>query len=133
MPGRRGTWWAMIAGIQIDCEAGFDAGGLAKELGDGRDHGLLFVFAEFREDGQGEDFASGTFSFGEVYFNIAQKFERVLQVQWDGVKDLGADLARGEEVAKLITTCSSDDVLVPDVLAAWDFVRENDTVGGVEA
>ena len=44
---------------------------LAVEVADGFDYGLLFVFAEFGVDGQGEDFGGGAFGFGEVAWFVA--------------------------------------------------------------
>ncbi len=45
----------------------------AQKLGDRRDHGLLFVFAQFREDGQCQNFAGGAFGFRKVSFCVAQR------------------------------------------------------------
>ena len=59
--------------------------------------------------------------------------QRLLHVQRDGVVDLRADFAGGEEVAQRVAAGGADDVLVPDVLAAGNLVRQDDAVDGVGA
>ena len=50
-------------------------GHLAQKFGYGVDYGLLLVFADLGEEGQGEDFAGGAFGFGEGSFRIAEALE----------------------------------------------------------
>jgi len=52
-------------------------------------------------------------------------------VQRDGVVDLRADFARGEELAQRIAAGSADHVLVPDVAAAGNFVGQHNTVNRI--
>ena len=66
----------------------------AQKLRDRIDHRLLLVFAQFGEDGQSQHFARGALRFREVAFLVAQALQRFLQMQRDGVIDLGPDLAR---------------------------------------
>jgi len=106
---------------------------LAEEFGDGVDYGLLLVFAEFREDGQGEDFAGGALRLREAAFSISETFQRVLHVERDGVVDLRSDFAGGEEVVEGVAAGGADDVLVPDVFAACDLMGQDDAVDGVGA
>src|SRR5581483_10962715 len=73
-----------------------------------------------------EDFAGGTFGFGEIAFGIAEVLQGRLQVKGDRVVDFGADVSRGEELAEGIAARAADDVLVPDVVSAWHFLRKDD-------
>ncbi len=107
--------------------------GSAEEFGDGGDYGLLLVFAEFGEDRQGEDFAGGALGLGEVALGVAEGLEGLLQVKRDGVVDLRADFAGGEEFAQGVAASGADDVLVPDVTAAGNFLRKDDAVDGIRA
>jgi len=102
-----------------------------QEFGNRIYHRLLLVFAEFGEDGQGQDFAGGAFGLGEAAFGVAETLKSFLQVEWDGVEDLRADLARGEELAELVAAGRPDHVLVPDMAAAGDFMGQNDAVRGI--
>ncbi len=107
--------------------------GSAEEFGDGGDYGLLLVFAEFGEDGQGEDFAGGAFCLGEVALGVAEGLEGLLQVERDRVVDLRADFAGGEEFAQGVAASGADHILVPDMMAAGNFLRKDDSVHGVSA
>src|SRR5271166_932375 len=51
----------------------------------------------------------------------------------DGVVDLRADFALGEELAQAIAARGADDVLVPDVMAARNLVGQHNSVGGIGA
>lgn len=104
---------------------------LTQKLRDSINHGLLLVFTEFGEDGQRQHFAGSALGFRKAAFDIAKRFQGLLQVERDGVVDFRADLASGEEFAKLVAAGGADDVLMPDVLAAWDLVGKNDTVDRV--
>ena len=54
-------------------------------------------------------------------------------MQGDGVVDLRADFAGGEEVAELVAAGGANDVLVPDAAAAWNLVRQNQAALGIGA
>ena len=51
----------------------------------------------------------------------------------DGVVDLRADFALGEELAQAVAAGGADDVLMPDVAGAAHFLRKYDAVGGIGA
>ena len=70
---------------------------------------------------------------GKSALGVAEALERFLQVKRDGVVDLRADLAGGEKFAQGVAASGADDVLVPDVAAAGNFVRKDDAVDGVSA
>ena len=94
---------------------------------------MLLVFAEFGEDGQGEDLAGGALGLGEAALFVAETLERRLQMERDGVIDLRADFALGEELAQAIAAVGADNVLMPDVAAAAHFLRKYNAVDGIRA
>jgi len=94
---------------------------------------LLLVFAEFGEDGQGEDFAGGALCFREAAFFVSETLQRRLQMERDGVVDLRADFALGEELTQAVAARGADDVLMPDVSGARNLVGQDDAVGGIRA
>jgi len=57
------------------------------EPGDGFDYAVLFFVGEFRVNRQGENFEAGFFGDWKLAGVVAQMFERVLQVQAEGVVD----------------------------------------------
>ncbi len=57
------------------------------ERGDGFDYAVLFFVGEFRVNRQGENFEAGFLGDGKLAGLVAQMFERVLQVQAEGVID----------------------------------------------
>ena len=89
---------------------------------------MLLVFAEFREDGQRQHFAGGAFGFREISLFVPEGFEGFLKMQRDGVVDLRSDFAFGQESAEVVSARGADDVLVPDVAASRNLVRQNDAV-----
>ncbi len=93
---------------------------------DGFDYGVLFVFAEFGVEGEGEDFGGGAFGVGEVAGAVAEGGESGLLVEAEGVVDFGADALRGEVGAEVVAAGSADDVLVEDVLGAGMGVGQDD-------
>ena len=54
----------------------------AEKFGDGGDYGLLLVFAQFGEDGQGEDFAGGALGLREAAFFVSETLNAVCR--WSG-------------------------------------------------
>ena len=58
------------------------------------------------------------FADGEVALLVAEIGQAGLQVQWNRVVDLAADLAVGEVLTELVAAWSTDDVLVEDVACA---------------
>src|SRR5581483_5447880 len=76
---------------------------LTEKLSDGRNNGLLFVFAQFRKDGQGQHFAGGPFGLREIALAIAEAAECRLHVERNGVVDLRTDAVPGQEGAQRIT------------------------------
>ena len=94
---------------------------------------MLLIFAQLGEDGQGQDFAGGALGFGETAFRVAETLERRLQMERDGVVDLRADFALGEELAQAVAAVGADDVLVPDVMGARNLVGQDDAVGRIRA
>ncbi len=103
-------------------------GGLGVEGADGGDDGLLLVVAEFGVEGEREDFGGGAFGFGEVAGVVPEEAKRGLQMQRQGVVDLGADALGGEVGAEFVSSRGADDVLVKDVLGAGMSVGKDESV-----
>ena len=103
--------------------------GSGVEVGYGGYYGLLFVFAEFGVDGEGEDFLGGSFGDGEVAGLVAEVGEGLLLVEGEGVVDLGADAVGGEVGAEVVAARGADDVLVEDMGGAGVGPGEDHAVG----
>jgi len=99
------------------------------EGADGLDDGLLFLVAEFGEDGQGKDFLRCLFAEGEVSLLVAEPGETGLKVEGDGVVDLAADVVLGEVLPKGVASRSADNVLVEDVGCARVGDGQDDALG----
>src|SRR5664279_801068 len=67
----------------------------AVELGDGGDHALLLVLAQFGEHRQGQYFFRRALRLREIARFIAQVSEAWLQVQRDGIVDFRSDVLLG--------------------------------------
>src|ERR1019366_9893338 len=97
---------------------------LAVKVCDAFHHPALLVFVEFSKHGQRQHFFRGALGFGEVAFAVSEIDEARLQVQRDGIVDLGPDLARGEKLAQLFAAVGADDVLMENMVSGRRCVRQ---------
>src|SRR5208337_4101831 len=86
-----------------------------QKLGDGADDRMLLVLAKLGEDGQGQHLVRRSFGFGEAALFVTEVLQRCLQMERDGVVDLRADLALGEELTQTVAARGADNVLMPNV------------------
>jgi hypothetical protein len=82
------------------------------------DHFLLLLTAQAREDGKGERLECSLLGNRKITLLVAEVGEALLQVEWDGIVDRGADLAVREKLLKGIPLPSADPdhILVEDVM-----------------
>src|SRR5258708_33201758 len=76
----------------------------------------LFLFGEFGEHGQGQRFFASTLSLWEITFAVSEIHETGLQVQRDGIVDLGANLSRSKKLAQLVAAVRADRILVENMV-----------------
>ena len=69
-------------------------------LADRSDDKSLLLIAQLGINGQGERFSGSRFRDGEITRLVAQRLKARLQMQWDGIVDLRADLARCQVLAE---------------------------------
>src|SRR5260370_36553720 len=76
----------------------------------------LFLFGEFGEHGQGQRFFASTLSLWEIPFAVSEIHETGLQVQRDGIVDLGANLSRSKKLAQLVAAVGADHILMENMV-----------------
>src|SRR5258708_35015762 len=85
---------------------------LAVEICNALYYPALFLFGEFGEHGQGQHFFGRALSLWEITFAVSEIHETGLQVQRDGVVDLGANLSRGKKLAQFLAAVGADHILM---------------------
>src|SRR5258708_29599438 len=76
----------------------------------------LFLFGEFGEHGQGQRFFASTLSLWEITFAVSEIHETGLQVQRDGIVDLGANLSRSKKLAQLVAAVGAGHILMENLV-----------------
>lgn len=65
-------------------------------------HVFLFLLRELGEHGEGQNIAAGALGLGQIALLVSQILEAFLQVQGEGIIDLGADSLLFEVIAQFI-------------------------------
>src|SRR5512133_1894403 len=101
------------------------------EVGDGADYALLFFGGQLRENWKRQNFFGRALGLRQIPFEISKISEAALQVQRDGVVNLRRDVAVGEELAEIVATFDSNDVLMEDVSGLWESREETHRPGAL--
>ena len=88
----------------------------AVELRNRCHHALLLVFAQLGEHGQRQHFFGGALRLRQIAGLVSQIGEALLQMQRNGIVNLGADTLLGQETSQLIAPPRADHVLMVDVI-----------------
>ncbi len=102
-----------------------------KELANRADDEPLLLVDQLGIDRQREGLACGRFGIGKITRLVAQRRETGLQMEWNRIVDLGADLSRGEILAQRVANRRrhADDVLVVHVETAGTLAGKRDQIG----
>src|SRR6266851_5381011 len=97
---------------------------LAVEICNALHYPALFLFGEFGEHGQGQDFFGCALSFRKITFAVSEIHEARLQVQGNGIVDLGANLSRSKELAQLLAAIGADHILMENMVGLRGSLRK---------
>src|SRR5580692_2983436 len=92
---------------------------LRVELRDTLHYGFLLRFGQLRKHGQRQHFRRSVFRLRQVSSPVAQVSETRLQMQRDGIVDLGAYFSVAKKLAQLIAALSPNHVLMKDMKCMW--------------
>src|SRR5258706_15809784 len=89
---------------------------LAVEICNALYHPALFLFGEFGEHGQGQDFFGRALSLREIAFAVSEIHKAGLQVQRDGIVNLGANLSSSKKLAQFFAAVGADHILMENMM-----------------
>ena len=94
-----------IVGLKLAASEHFESGrssGLAQKLCDRTYYGLLFIFAQFRKDREGQYFTRRMLRLRKIACDVTQVFQGLLHMQGNRIIDLCANFPGEEEITQLI-------------------------------